>query len=222
MPTLSPTSDAAVPPPLTDLCAGLEEACATTPRDMAATLAFALARMAGQDRRGVGLALTRAWLNEHGRPYGPGLAARFGRVDGVLLVVCRTEAEALWAMEQGLRSGGLSLMLGGIEGADLTQTRRLDFAARDGTSAGVLLRTRTGDLSAARRRWRIAAEASGGDADDLRAPGPMRLMAELTRSRGERPGVWMLEMEDETHRLRLADRLAGHGHGPVGRTARAA
>ena len=217
----SPASDALVPPPLTDLRVGLEEACATTPRDMAATLAFALARVPAEDRRGVGLALTRAWLSEHGRPYGPGLV-RFGRAEGVLLIVCRTQAEALWAMEQGLRSGGLSLVLGGIEGADLTQTRRLDFAARDGASAGLLLRTRTGDLSAARRRWRIAAEASGGDPDDVRAPGPMRLMAELTRSRGERPGVWMLEMEDETHRLRLADRLAGHGHGPVGRTARAA
>jgi protein ImuA len=105
----SPTPDALVPPPLTDLRAGLEEACATTPRDMAATLAFALARVPAGDRRGVGLALTRAWLSEHGRPYGPGLA-RFGRAEGVLLIVCRTQAEALWTMEQALKSGGLSLV----------------------------------------------------------------------------------------------------------------
>jgi protein ImuA len=188
---------------------------------MATALAFALARTPSDDRRGVGLAVTRAWMSEHGRPYGPG-ARDIGGGRDLMLMIGRTQAEALWAMEQALRSGGLGLVLGAIDGADLTQTRRLEFAARDGAAAGVLLRTRTGDLSAARRRWRVASVASAGDVDDARAPGPMRLSAELTRSRGERPGVWMLEMEDETHRLRLADRLAGHGHGPVGRTARAA
>ncbi len=219
-PSIEPLSSP-VPPPLTDLTTGLEETCASGPRDMATALAFALARTPSDDRRGVGLAVTRAWMSEHGRPYGPG-ARDIGGGRDLMLMIGRTQAEALWAMEQALRSGGLGLVLGAIDGADLTQTRRLEFAARDGAAAGVLLRTRTGDLSAARRRWRVASVASAGDVDDARAPGPMRLSAELTRSRGERPGVWMLEMEDETHRLRLADRLAGHGHGPVGRTARAA
>jgi protein ImuA len=212
--------DPPVPPPLADL-AGLEEACAAGPRDMATTLAFALARVPLEDERGAGLAVTHAWLREHGRPYGPGRRNLCGTRD-LMLMIGRTQAEALWAMEQALRSGGLALVLGAVDGADLTQTRRLEFAARDGAAAAVLLRTRTGDLSAARRRWRVVSVASGGDADDARAPGPLRLTAELTRSRGERPGVWMLEQDDETHRLRLADRLAGHGHGPVGRTARAA
>ena len=216
-PPFSPLA-APVPPPLTDLTTGLEEACAAGPRDMATALAFALARAPEEDRRSVGLAVTRTWLQEHGRPYGPGMNGIGGR-RALMLLVGRTETEALWAMEQALRSGGLALVLGAIDGADLTRTRRLEFAARDGAAAGFLLRTRTGDLSAARRRWRVASVASLGDADDARAPGPMRLMAELTRSRGERPGAWMLEQDDETHRLRLADRLAGHGHGPVGRVA---
>ncbi|MEQ7156728.1 ImuA family protein [Brevundimonas aurifodinae] len=215
-PSIEPLSSP-VPPPLTDLSTGLEETCVAGPRDMATTLAFALARARQEDRRGVGLAVTRAWLKEHGRPYGPGRRSLCGGRD-LILMIGRTQAEALWAMEQALRSGGLALVLGAVDGADLTQTRRLEFAARDGGSAGVLLRTRTGDLSAARRRWRVASVASEGDADDVRAPGPLRLSAELTRSRGERPGLWMLEVDDETHRLRLADRLAGHGHGPVGRS----
>ena len=213
-----PSSPVAAPvlPPLTDLTTGLEEACAAGPRDMATALAFVLARAPAEDRRSVGLAVTRTWLQEHGRPYGPGMNGTGERSD-LMLMIGRTEVEALWAMEQALRSGGLGLVLGAIDGADLTRARRLEFAARDGGVAGVLLRTRNGDLSAARRRWRVASVASVGDADDARAPGPMRLVAELTRSRGERPGVWMLEQDDETHRLRLADRLAGHGHGPVGR-----
>ncbi len=207
-------------PALSPLPQGLEEVCAVAPRDMAGAFAFTLARGRessgkGGGRKGV-LAVTKDWLREYGRPYGPGLEA-FGRRDGLVLVTARTAAECLWAMEQALRSGGADLVVGAIDGADLAQTRRLEFAARDGDCAGVLLRARTGDLSAARRRWRIATLASAADADDTRAPGRLTLRAEMTRSRTERPGVWMLEQDDETHRLRLADRLAGDGLGAVGR-----
>lgn len=207
----------AVPPPLSRLSEGLEEVCAAGARDMAAALAFTLGRAAAGQGRGVVMSATRAWLGENGRPYGPGLAG-FQAGDGFVLVETRTEALALWVMEQALRSGGAALVIGTVDGAELAQTRRLEFAARDGGCSGLLLRARSGDLSAARRRWRITTLASKGDAFDDRAPGRMTIRAEMTRSRMERPGVWMLEQDDETHRLRLADRLAGDGLGPIGRT----
>jgi protein ImuA len=207
----------AVPPPLSRLSEGLEEVCAAGARDMAAALAFTLGRAAAGQGRGVVMSATRAWLGDNGRPYGPGLAG-FQARDGFVLVETRTEALALWAMEQALRSGGAALVIGTVDGAELAQTRRLEFAARDGGCSGLLLRARSGDLSAARRRWRITTLASKGDAFDDRAPGRMTIRAEMTRSRMERPGVWMLEQDDETHRLRLADRLAGDGLGPIGRT----
>ena len=209
-----------VPPPLSTLSDGLEEVCADGVRNMAAGLAFALSRAAVGAGRGVVLSATRAWLGEHGRPYGPGLAG-FRAQEGFVLVEAKTEALALWAMEQALRSGGAALVVGTIDGAELTQTRRLEFAARDGGCSGLLLRTRTGDLSAARRRWRVTTLPSIGHIFDMRAPGRMTIRAEMTRSRMERPGVWMLEQDDETHRLRLADRLAGNGLGAVGRSQRA-
>ena len=205
-----------VPPPLSTLSEGLEEVCAGGARDMASALAFAIGRADVGKGRGVVLSATRAWLGENGRPYGPGLAG-FRARDGFLLVETGTEAQALWVMEQALRSGGAALVIGTVDGAELAQTRRLEFAARDGTCSGLLLRSRSGDLSAARRRWRITTLASDGDRFDRRAPGRMTIRAEMTRSRMERPGVWMLEQDDETHRLRLADRLAGDGLGAVGR-----
>ena len=206
-----------VPPPLSRLSEGLEEVRAAGTRDMAAALAFTLGRAAAGEGRGVVMSATRAWLGENGRPFGPGLQA-FQARDGFVLVVTRTEALALWAMEQALRSGGAALVIGTVDGAELAQTRRLEFAARDGGCSGLLLRARSGDLSAARRRWRITTCASEGDAFDDRAPGRMTIRAEMTRSRTERPGVWMLEQDDETHRLRLADRLAGDGLDPIGWT----
>ena len=158
------------------------------------------------DDRPVLMTAPRAWFVEYGRPYGPGIA-------GVPLILTSvsTLAEALWAMEQGLRSGAVSLGLGAVEGATLAQTRRLDFAAKQGEAVGLILSRRQDGLSAARRRWRISTQPSAADPEDERAPGPARLLAELTRGRGERPGAWMLEQDDETHRLRLADRLADLG-----------
>ncbi|KQW86779.1 hypothetical protein [Brevundimonas sp. Root1279] len=190
-----------------EVAAPLEETCAPTPRDLAATLLFALSRRGAQDARPVLLTASRAWFGEVGRPYGPGLAGL-----PLLLVPTATAAETLWVLEQALRSGAVSLALGAVDGATLAQTRRLEFAARHGEAVGVLLPRTLDALSAARRRWRISTAPSAPDADDLRAPGRGRLVAELTRGRGgERPGAWLLEQDDETHRLRLADRLADLG-----------
>lgn len=191
--------------------ASLEEACASGPRDMAALLLFALSRRIGGDGRPVLVTAPRAWFAEHGRPYGPGTAGHLW-----ILAPVNTAAEALWTLEQALRSGAVSLALGAVDGASLAQTRRLDFAAKQGEAVGLVLPRDLEGLSAARRRWRISTTTSGLDPDDARAPGPARLTAELVRGRGERPGVWMLEQDDETHRLRLADRLAGDGLAAIG------
>ena len=205
------------PDPFPEAAAPLEEACAPAPRDVGAAVAFALSRRRKGDDRPVLMTAPRAWFVEYGRPYGPGIAGT-----PLILAPVSNLAEALWALEQGLRSGAVSLGLGAVEGATLAQTRRLDFAAKQGEAVGLILSRHQDGLSAARRRWRISTQVSAIDPEDERAPGRSRLVAELTRGRGERPGAWMLEQDDETHRLRLADRLAGDGPGAIGRTDLAA
>ena len=187
-----------------EAAAPLEEACPPLPRDVGAALRFALSRRPEEDARPVLLALPRAWLGEYGRPYAPGLTG-----STLILVPAATTAEVLWALEQGLRSGAVSLALGAVGDATLAQSRRLEFAARHGGAVGVTLSRRLDGLSAARRRWRVSTLVGAGDPDDPRTPGPARMGVELVRARGERPGAWILEQDDETHRLRLADRLAG-------------
>ncbi|WP_056619951.1 hypothetical protein [Brevundimonas sp. Root1423] len=191
--------------------APLEEACAASPRDGAALMSFALSRRLEGDERPVLMTATRAWLGEHGRPYGPGLPGT-----SLILAPVNTAAEALWTLEQALRSGAVSLALGTVDAATLAQTRRLDFAAKQGGCVGLVLPRGLDGLSAARRRWRISTLSSAVDPDDAKAPGAARLTAELVRGRGERPGAWMLEQDDETHRLRLADRLADSGLAAIG------
>jgi protein ImuA len=168
----------------------LEEVVAATPLNRAASFAFALSRCAVA--RPVMIVLPIAEARESGRPgvFGMG-SQRPG--SPLLLVSPRSVADALWTMEQALKSGALGGVLGIIEGATLTQSRRLDFAARDGGTFACLLRVRGDGLSAARRRWRIAALPSLANPLDPAAPGMARLHAELLRQRDGPPGDWVLE-----------------------------
>ena len=193
---------------------GLEEAVANDPRDWPQATAFALARAAGgeEERRPVAMVTTAAWRAERGGLSARGLIGLGLAPDRVILVRADKEGEALWAMEEALKSGAVSGAVGTVRAAPFTATRRLDFAARQGRAAGMLLRDQGGgDLSAARLRWRIGAAPSLPHPHDPKAPGLLRLRAELTRRRDGPPGAWMLEQDDDTHRLRLAAGLADHG-----------
>jgi len=205
-------------------CLGLEEAAGSGPGGAAAGMGFLLARAARREHpRLIALVAPVNWLAERGRLMARG-ALRFGIEPGRLLIVRpRTEAEALWALEEVLRSGAADLAIGAVEGASLTQTRRLDMAAREAGATAALLRLKPGEpLSAARRRWRVSALPSAPDPWDERAPGRPRWRAELVRRRDGAPGCWDLEWNDETGRLDLVAGLAGDGLGQGSRTVAAA
>jgi protein ImuA len=205
-----PTPDPALFP---SACEPLEEAAAAEPADAAAAFAFALGRLAAaKDARPVVLVTTGLWLRERGRPFARGLAGWGLGPERLIWVRAEREAEALWALEEALKSGAVAGGLASVEAPPFVATRRLDFAARAGGSTAVLLRAGpTGDLSAARRRWRIKAGPSATHGFDPAAPGRVRLNAELVRRRDGPPGAWALEQDDETGRLRVVAGLAGHG-----------
>ena len=192
---------------------GLEETCAAEPRDWGAAAAFALWRAdRSDDRRPLALVTVKTWRAERGGFSARGLQALGIDPAGVIQVRAEREMEALWAMEEVLKSAAVRGAVATVEQASLVATRRLDFAAREGRATGVVLRIAgSGDLSAARLRWRLSAAASAPHPFDPRAPGDARLKAELTRRRDGPLGVWDLEQDHETHRLRLAAGLADHG-----------
>jgi protein ImuA len=204
--------------------AQLEEVSADQAADWGAAFAFSLSRIAERpDPRPLALVTVKAWLNERGRPYARGLAALGAPADKLLLIAVDREAQALWALEEALKSGAVAGAVGTLEQTSFVAGRRLDFAAREGRAMGVLLRARAAeDLSAARVRWRISAAPSGADPFDDKAPGPMRMRAEVVRRRDGPPAVFTWEESDATPRLRLAPRLAGDGLVETGRATFAA
>lgn len=202
----SPLS-AALPDP-----APFEEVAAAEPRDVASAIGFSFWRaLEREDRRPLALIVTPAFQNERGRLHGWGARDLGLGHERILLVRARREAEALWALEEVLKSGAVCAALAPLEAPSFVATRRLDFAARAGQAQAVVLRAQPPtDLSAARLRWRVASAPSAPHPLDARAPGAARLIAQLARSRDGQTGLLTLEQDHETGRFHLVAGLADH------------
>jgi protein ImuA len=138
-------------------------------------------------------------------PYGPGLV-RFGLpVERLILVRAGKPADLLWAMEEGLRSGRFTAVLGEGIAPDLTATRRLQLAAEAGGATALLAfpasEHRSLRLSAATTRWRIAACPAV-------LPDRPRWSVSLERCRNGGSRAWTLEWCHEALRLRVSAALA--------------
>lgn len=191
----------------------LHEILAEEAGDCGAAHGFALALALRLNRGGAML-----WIQEEraraedGAPYPQGLAMMAGKMmagsafDPARIIMLRTRdaRSALWAMEQGLRCPGLDTVLAevtGLAGAcDLTASRRLVLAAREGGATGLLVQAGSGArglkiASAARTRWLIGAHQSRrGLAGE---PGRPAWRLHLARHRGGREGRWLREWDHE-------------------------
>jgi protein ImuA len=104
--------------------------------------------------------------------------------------------DVLWAMEEALRCRALACTIAELPGdgaeADLTATRRLAFAARDGGGFGFLIRHRTTAVpSAAASRWQVAAAVSKPDI--YGGLGRPRFDLMLCKNRRGPSGRWIIE-----------------------------
>lgn len=203
---------------------GLHEIRPASVRDRPAALAFALA-LAGRHadrlaelapagsrggRRGVLWAAQSRGAHETGRLYGPGLFRLGLPPDSVLAIEARRGADVLWAMEEGLRSGALSAVLGLVEAVAVTPARRLVLAAAEAATPCLVLARHDGEgIGPAHTRWRVKATPGAPHPFDATAPGAWRFELALERCRQGPSGLsWILEWCDATHRFRLAPPLA--------------
>ncbi|MBK1842473.1 hypothetical protein JHL17_34275 [Azospirillum sp. YIM B02556] len=156
------------------------------------------------------------WILRGRDLYAPGLAAYGLMPDRLVAVRAVRAVDALWAMEEALRCPALSVVLGEVEGLDLTASRRLQLAAESSGVTGVLLESSAGmpggrikggraeGLSAAVTRWRLNAAHSLDEEDAAPHPagglpglGAPRWSVALERCRGGRPGSWTLAWDGE-------------------------
>jgi protein ImuA len=135
---------------------------------------------------------------EAGGLYGPGLDL-FGLPMPQLIVLRVTKPrDALWAMEEALKSGAVSSVIMELvqddAGIDLTATRRLSLAAAEGGALGLILRHRDCDCpSAALTRWQVA--AAPGARDSFGGLGTTALALSLVKNRHGPTGRWLLSWD---------------------------
>lgn len=164
-------------------------------------LALAVRRLADmEERRPVLWCRLETEQREYGACFGHGIAG-FGLPRARFLTLSLKQPIALlWTFEEALKSGCLSVVLGdvAVQQADLTATRRLALAGQAGRTSGIALFTRHHPGSTASvSRWSVAAARSAPASPDMRAPGPPAWAVSLTRSRGGRPGSWLLNWQKD-------------------------
>ena len=139
---------------------------------------------------------------DFGRPYGHGLTQLGLDVGRLIFIETETDRDALWALEETLRSEARPAMVAGVvgRGLDLTQSRRLNLAAAVHTTPLVVMRgAKAAGTSAAATRWRLAAAPAA--LDRFGAFDRWRWQATLERCRNGRTGQWLIEWNCETYRF---------------------
>ncbi|WP_334129769.1 ImuA family protein [Sneathiella sp.] len=152
--------------------------------------------------------------------FAPGLEQAGLSPDRVIHVEAGDEKSILACMEEGLRHGGLGVVVADIARLPMTASRRLHLAAKEsGTTALALRRWRRpadasdfGQPTAAMTRWRVTALPSR----PLPVPGVGRAhwRVELVRARAGESFEIELEACDETGHLGLPAELAGGSVAP--------
>jgi protein ImuA len=183
--------------------------------------ASALAARAGSRREVLWVATDFAQA-EAGSPYGPGLDGLGLAATRLVLLRVPRALDVLWAMEEALRCRALGGVLAELTEAavpDLTATRRLALAARDGAGFGFLLRQcPSGAPTAAATRWRIAGSASEPDA--YGGLGPAAFDLALIKNRRGPTGRWTITWDNHECVFRPAVSL-GVAEAAVDRSDRA-
>jgi protein ImuA len=190
-------------------CGALHELAPAAPFQLGATTGFAVA-VAARAGTGCGEVLwiaTEFARREGGGPYGPGLDLLGLSPARLLVLNVSRPADVLWAMEEGLRCRALACVIAELTGegaeADLTATRRLSLAARDGVSArvsglGLLIRHHATPVpSAAATRWSIAGAPGLPDRLARRSGGLGRTRFDLSLCKNRRgpSGRWLVEWD---------------------------
>ncbi len=165
-------------------------------------------------------------LAAYGHPHGHGLDELGLDPARLILVETENEVQALWALEEALRSAVPAAVAGAIgQELDLKTSRRLHLAAGNSGLPLLLLSAARGmGSSAAATRWRVGAAKAARDRFGL--PAHWRWRLQLERCRNGRLGEWLVEWNHVAYRFSLAAPMADlafpHGASPEPFCARAA
>ena len=191
--------------------------------DEAAATLF-LAGIAAREARNLGAPVL--WASPRQDLYAPGLVQAGLASADVIYAHARDDAALLAVIEDAVRDGTPSAVVGEITKLSMVATRRLQLVAADADLPVLLLRRRRrreedplAEPSAASTRWKIGSTRS--ERLGIAGVGRARWLVELVRQRGGEGFSLIVEGCDETGRLAIPAAL-GHRAAETAGTLRAA
>ncbi|MEH6628646.1 MAG: translesion DNA synthesis-associated protein ImuA [Motiliproteus sp.] len=98
------------------------------------------------------------WVDPPHIPYAPALAAAGIDTDKILMVHSKNRHDRLWTLEQALKSGGCSAVIGWLPQASAKAVRRLQVAAGEGATLGFICRPRQCQEQSSSAPYRVSLE----------------------------------------------------------------
>lgn len=165
----------------------VHEFLSARPEDAAATGGF----LAGVLAPLMGSSGTSLWISSSRTLFPPALKSFGIQPDRFIFIDLQKEKDVLWAMEEALKCGALSAVVGEMQEISFTNSRRLQLAVEQSKVTGFILRhhSRHPNTTACVSRWKIT-PLPGEPVGDLPGVGFPQWRVELLRIRNGRSGVW--------------------------------
>jgi protein ImuA len=131
------------------------------------------------------------WISSSRTLFPPALK-NFGlRPDRFIFIDLKKEKDVLWVMDEALKCGALSAVIGELKEISFTESRRLQLAVEKSQVTGFILRhnLRKLNTTACVSRWKISSLPSQ-PIDDLPGIGFPSWKVELLKMRNGKSGVW--------------------------------
>lgn len=137
---------------------------------------------------------TVIWVSANRTIFPPALQAWGIAPHKVIFIDLKKEKEILWVMEEALKCGGLSAVIGEMRELSFTASRRLQLAVEQSKVTGFVLREQPRSVAATAcvSRWKITSlpsELLG----NMPGVGFSRWNVELLKVRNGKPGSWQIE-----------------------------
>lgn len=167
----------------------VHEFLAPTPEHSAASAGF-IAGILSSLMKDNGTAL---WIGMTRQLFPPALATFGIRADRIIFIDLNKERHVMWALDEALKCGALTAVVGDVQQMNFTESRRLQLAVEESKVTGFVMRHNCHQMetTACVARWKISPLPSDA-IQSLPGVGYPRWQVELLRVRNGNPNAWSI------------------------------
>jgi len=161
--------------------------------DASATLGFVTGLLTSITERNGAV----VWISASRKLFPPALKAMNLSPDRFIFLDLKDDRDVMWAMNEALKCGALSAVVGELRELSFTESRRLQLAVEQSRVTGFVLRhnVRKQNTTACVSRWRVTALQSE-PGRGLPGLGFLRWKVELLRMRNGKTGSWVIQWQE--------------------------